>query len=289
MDKSSVTDSQFVWSITLPTGTESSVILPHTVKTFEDFIKVDIYTGDSDPVYWAIARARKEWGQEWATRFCVAMCAYYHTGTACKAADLEGEAFWRYLKEIYPGAPRASERRHFRGEKGLKALTAMQNFCLNPSVWFDRFPPTYIGVRQQCERELQQFGPYFQLKVCDYITCLGRTITSWVGLERNLPTEPADAIRHLCPEDPPNIAFLKLVGSVRGKGIMAPPYFDHEVGPSEVETSLCGWLTSKYRGNWFGADIQDKRDALKGHGATAEKFMTFMPPVPNKYLFKLEL
>ena len=263
--------------------------LPRVVRTFEDFIKVDIFTGDSDPVYWAIVRAKEKWGYHWASRFCVAMLAYYHTGTAVQAADREVDDFWDYLRDAYPYAPRASERRHFRGDKGRVALEVMEKFCPNPNIWFEKFPYSYKQASDMCAHALREFGPYFQLKVCDYMECLGGQMHSWAGLERNLPSEPHEAVRIMFPLEPAPGAFLRLVGSVQNKGILAAPWFNRDVGPAEVETSLCGWKTTKYKGNWFGADIQDKRTALVGYGARALQFMEMMPPVPARNLFKLEL
>ena len=262
------------------------ITLPTVVNNFADFMRVDIYTGDSDPVYWAVDRARQQWGEGWATRFCVAMLAYYHTGTACRAADHEGEAFWNYLKFSYASAPRGSERRHFRGAAGSKALATMESFSPDPDKFFHHFTSSYAAVKRVCESSLHSFGPYFQLKVCDYMDrCLGIKIESYAGLERNLPTEPAAAIELLMPGVPVPQAFKFLCDEVKSKGILAAPSFDRLAGPAEVETSLCGWKTTKFKGNWFGADILDKREALKGYGDKADQMVGMMPPLVPKGTF----
>jgi len=251
-------------------------------------MRVDIYTGDSDPVYWAVARAKQKpsHGYPWATRFCVAMLAYYHTGTAAVAADYEGEEFWKHLHEIYPVAPRGSERRHFRGEAGLKSLRSMQKFVHTPEDFFSVFGKDYAAVSRQCQKYLSGFGPYFQLKVCDYMDrCLGLKIESYDGLEKNLPTEPARAVELMIPTAPIPYAFKRLCDEMASKGILAAPMFDRLVGPAEVETSLCGWKTTKYKGNWFGADILDKREALRGYGDKAEALIDMMPPPVPKGTF----
>jgi len=279
-------DLMLKWSIQLPTGSTISTYLPKTVRTFEEFIKVDQYTGDSDPVYWAITAARHKWGYQWASRFCVAMLAYYHTGVAVSAAQREGTDFWRYLNEIYTRAPRASERRHFRGAAGLIALRSMERFHPDPSTWFQGFRPTYAAVRGTCETQLKQFGPYFQLKICDYMDrCLTIPIQSWVGLAENLPGEPAVSLKEM---NPPG-GFTALVARAREVEIFASPLFDRLVGPAEVETALCGWHTTKFKGNWFGADILDKRKALEGYGDKAMEFQEMFPPVPPKDTFKVNL
>jgi hypothetical protein len=284
MDLSQSTDSELSWSIMSTTGVPQSITLPKVVRTFEDFIKVDIYTGDSDPVYWAIARAREGYGLGWATRFSVAMLAYYHTGVACKAADYEGKEFWDHLQDIYPTSARGSERRHFRGDGGAKTLSSMMAWSHDPDRWFNNFPLTYAGVRKCCENNLYAFGPYFQLKVCDYMDrCLGLKILSYDGLARNLPTEPGRAMALL------GGSFNDLCRRVNELGLKAAPDFERPVGPAEVETSLCGWKTTKYKGNWFGADILDKREALKGYGVKGAQMAEWMPALVPKGTFRCEL
>jgi len=292
MNVSESTDSMLPWSITTPLGETQSTTLPRVVRTFEEFIKVDVCIGDSDPVYWAIVGARLKWGHAWASRFCVGMLAYYHTGTAAKAADYEGDDFWRYLHSIYTTNPRGSERRHLRGSAGIATLNSMEKLHASPSVWFSAFPQTYQGVRSICENNLYGFGPYFQLKVCDYMDrCLNIPIHSYVGLARNLPTEPARAVKLMLPDMSHEAGFSALCARVDVLQLKAAPSFDRYVGPAEVETSLCGWKTTKFKGNWFGADILDKRQALWSNDMTerATQMVDMMPPLVAKDTFKCEL
>ncbi len=280
------TDAELRWSIVSSKGEPLSTTLPKVVTSFEQFLKVDIYTGDSDPVYWGLYRARSVWGDDWVTRFCVGMLTYYHMGTAVRAANLDGEEFWNFLFETFKHAPRASERRHFRGAAGLNALRSMEQFSPNPNMFFKRFGRTYAEVKATCENHLPQFGPYFQLKICDYMDrVLDMPITDYFGLGRNLPAAPRRAIKLMFPALQEYVAFEMLCESVEELGLKAPPTFDRPVGPAEVETSLCGWKTTKLNGNWFGADIQDKREALRGYGDKADALITMMPEVPPRDLF----
>ena len=290
MDTSEVTGSTCTWLIVSAKGEQLSITLPKVVRTFEEFIKVDIYTGDSDPVYFAVARAAKHFGHEWATRFCVAMLTYYHTGTAVKAANYTGQQFWDYLREVYPTAPRASERRHFRGPAGQWAINSMAVFSPNPDKFFEQFKPTYAAIKNTCAAQLEQFGPYFVLKICDYMDrCLSMPISSYVGLATNLPSEPLKALKLMYPNNSVTGAFERLVERVQATGLMAAPWFDRLAGPAEVETSLCGWKTTKYKGNWFGADIEDKRQAFKGCGKEGDLMASWMPEVPPRNMFRCEL
>lgn len=260
------------------------------MRTFEDFIKVDIYTGDSDPVYFAIHRAYRELDPNWARRFCVAMLTYYHTGTAAEAANYEGNDFWDYLESVYDSAPRASERRHFRGDAGKAGLLSMRLFSPIPDQFFLQFGSNYKDIKDLCAAKLSQFGPYFVLKIADYMDrCLEMPIHSYDGLASNLPSEPLKCIKLLYPERRVDYAFNHLCGRVAQTGLLAGPSFDRPAGPAEVETSLCGWKTTKYKGNWFGADIDDKRKSLIGFGPNADLMRSWMPEVPPRNLFVCEL
>lgn len=269
-------------------GDPFSIQLPKHVTNFKDFMLVDVYTGDSDPVYWAVAKAYNNplLGRDWATRFSVAMLAFYHLETAFNAAEQPEDEFWPWLELYYPSLLRGGARRHFRGPAGFRALEAMRAFGPNASHWFDGFPTQYEGVKRMCESELQQFGPYFQLKVCDYMDrCLDMPITTYAGLERNLPSEPLKGLA-LVPRAP---NFTALCAEAKEWGILKAPDFAVPVGPAEVETSLCGWKTTKVRGNWFGADILEKHQSLATlahQNERAAMFKSFLPPIIGKDLFQ---
>jgi hypothetical protein len=264
--------------------------LPKNVTTFKEFMTVDIYTGDSDPVYWAVARARHEFGYDWATRFSVAMLTYYHTGVAAKAADIEGPKFWTHLLDIFEDAPRGSARRHFRGWAGRYALADMAKFSPNPEDFFKSMPNTYRDIRKTCEKHLKQFGAYFQLKICDFMDCcLTIPIQSYEGLGESLPTEPAKSLNTMFPHLKTAHAFNALCDDVKTWDLKAAPLFIRPAGPAEIETSLCGWYTTKFRNNWFGSDILNKKAALMGFGEKAEKLIEFMPEAPPRNAFITKL
>lgn len=269
---------QLNWSISSAKGSLQSTVLPARVTTFEEFARVDVYTGDIDPVYFAIHRAREVFGHAWATRFAVAMLCYYHTGTAAVAADYEGEEFWDHLREIYPVAPRAAERRHWRGQQGLNSLQSMQAFAPDPTTFFGGFSHTYAANKKVCEKHLKGFGAYFILKICDYMDrCLDLPITSYAGLAENLPTLPAQAAELLYPGRTVPTAFALACNRLEPLGLLAPPLFDRLIGPAEVETILCDWKRAKYGNHIIGDDVIDKRNSLRGYGAKAERMIDLFP------------
>ncbi len=276
------------------TGTELSVSLPRTIRSFEDFLKVDVYTGDSDPMYWAVARAylHPEFGPEWAKLYALAMLTYYDSKLAFKAAEFtRGLEFWEFLENSYATAPRGSERRHFRGGQGIEALELMKQFSPKPEEFFQQMGDTYQLVHYNCGKYLKQFGPYFQLKVCDFMDrCLDQPIRDWKGLEKNLPSEPQKALELLLPDtcqvEGPVTAFLSLCEEF---DVLAAPDFRRRVGPAEIETSLCGWKTTKFKGNWFGADIWEKSHPFCNQGARESLFYSFFPSPIVKNLFHCDL
>lgn len=282
--------SSIPWTVRGATGTTVSTVLPRVVRTFQEFALVDSYTGDIDPTYWAIHSSRAAFGEGWAARFCVGMLTYYHTGTAAKAADYQGEDFWGFLRHVYDTAPRAAERRHFRGEVGKLALDSMEHLSPDPDQFFTKFIPSYPAIRAACELRLRQFGPYFQLKVADYMDrCLGIPVITMWDLASHLPTFPERAAKLRYPSLTTSSAFTACYNDLQEEGILAAPLFEREIGPAEVETILCDWKRAKSGSSWIGADVYDKRIAFRGYGDKAEAMMDMMPPLVDRQTFELRL
>jgi hypothetical protein len=261
------------------------------VRTFVEYARVDFAIGDNDPVYFAVRRAAKEWGGDWARRFCVGMMTYYHMGTAVKAADRKGEDFWNYLRIHHNDSPRGAARRHSRGQNGVLMLDSMQRYAPQPEYMFQRMPSKYMGIKKECENHLYGFGPYFWLKIADYMDrCLGFSM-DYAGLENNLSTEPARAAQLLYPDKTIPEAFRLACFMIDRQplSMLAPPAYDRPVGPAEVETALCDWSHAKKGSNWLGADLIVKRDALRGYGDKAAQMAEWLPPLISREQFKLEL
>lgn len=290
MNDSAVTGSLLNWSTMSARDTLLSTTLPGVVRTFDDYAKVDFAIGDNDPVYFAVYRANSVYGPAWAARFCVAMLAYYHMGTAVQAADREGPAFWEYLESVYGTAPRGAARRHFRGVAGIQSLQSMKKFAPMPNDFFNLMEDTYLGVKDTCRKRLVGFGPYFWLKIADYMDrCLGLEIIDYYGLGQNLSKVPAEATQVLYPKFSIPEAFDAACNQLSRHGFLAPPTYDRIVGPAEVETILCDWLHAKNGTNWLGADLIIKRQALFGYGEKAQQMAEWLPPVVKEGTFKCEL
>jgi hypothetical protein len=286
MQELEVKDSTLPWLITSATGRHVSTYLPQVVRSFEDYARVDVAIGDNDPVYFAVVQAFQEFSPEWATRFCVAMLAYYHIGTAVQAADREGEDFWEYLAGKYPTAPRGAARRHFRGKAGIVSLQSMRKFAPDPNEFFSLMEDTYLGIKDTCQKRLSGFGPYFWLKIADYMDhCLYLNVIDYYGLSKNLSKVPGQAARTLYPKFSEPDAFDAACESVNRHLILASPHYQRPVGPAEVESCLCDWLHAKDGSNWLGADLETKRQALVGYGPKAELMSGWLPPLVKKGTF----
>lgn len=284
--------STYTWLTTSSLGIELSTVLPKTVRDFYDYFRVDLAIGDNDPVYWAVHRAFRSphYGTAWAKRFSVAMLLYYRTDVAFRAAN-RGDEFWEYLHEIYPTAPRGTERRYFRGEQGLRVMESVEKFG-SPSQFIQAVTAhsaqSFMGVRDFCQTYLAGFGPYFQLKVCDYLDrCLERPITNYAKLGRYLSREPENTLKEMYPDLPAQFAFDKVCEEVSNRYILAGPDMLRWAGPAEVETVLCDYHTAKYRGNWLGYDTGKKRAQLAG--SEFDSFRELFQPVIPEGTFKCEL
>jgi hypothetical protein len=179
-----------------------------------------------------------------------------------------------------------------RGIAGIASLKTMENLSPDPEDFFKKFPQTYLGVKQICSSHLSNFGSYFQLKICDYMDrCLTMPIQSYAGLEYNIPSLPAKAVMMMYPTVMTHIpsAFKKICERVSKLEILAPPLFERPVGPAEVETILCDWKRAKTGSSWLGADVLDKRNALKGYGHKADMMASMMPPLTPRGKFELAL
>jgi hypothetical protein len=287
MENSENSVSEYSWLTVSSKDEPQLTTLPRVIRTFEEFAKVDVYTGNIDPTYWVLNRAKYKKGHGYAARLCVAMLAYYDMGTAEILAKTAGSEFWDYMFSIYNTAKRATERRHFRGIAGTQALTSMRNFSPVPENFFEQFPPTYSGVKKMCEDKLVGFGPYFQLKICDYMDrCLDIKIQSYAGLGRNLPGFPLKAAHILTPSATTDFdAFQAAVDRVTQLNLLAPPKFDRPMGPAEVETLLCDWKRAKSGSSWMGKDNADKFHELTKGG----ELQGWMPQLIKEGTFTLEL
>jgi hypothetical protein len=110
-----------------------------------------------------------------------------------------------------------------------------------------------------------------------------------IHLGDNLPTLPATAAKMLYPNYSIPDGFALACDRIYKLDLLAPPSFDRPIGPAEVETILCDWKRAKTGSSWIGADVVEKHMAFKGCGEKADLMAKWMPPIPDRHAFKLEL
>lgn len=143
---------------------------------------------DADPGYMLLARADMDEAQK--LRYVLAWCTFYNPGLAAKASDLQGAKFYEFLRHVYPTAKRASERRHFRGVAGLKAMAQWQSLYPKPEAMvLACFGSTYLQVRKNMAH-MAQMGDYFYWKLADIQDTVFHKPVDFGGCERYMPKVP---------------------------------------------------------------------------------------------------
>jgi hypothetical protein len=248
--------------------------------SWQDFAAKTIVTDDLDPVYVALYRANMP--EDMLMRWCAAFVTYYHMGTASQICHLQGDDFWTELWTRYDTAPRASERRHFRGEAGKKAIKAWINTYGTPEKFFAAcMQPSFMKLLQ---KSIPQIGHYFTWKCMDLREAVFGYDVDWSESEYHMVTLPMQGLDVIFPElenqrgvNYAN-ALLKVADAI--SHINAPPRFTRPCGVAEAETVCC--MAKAYYKNQkpIGKDIVEKRTDLVGYGEIADHILSFMPEEP---------
>ena len=237
--------------------------------SIEEFGKHLLDSNDLDPVYVALHRLRNDelWGDDQVKRWLVAYWCFYHCGVASWMSEHGGDEFWQQMLiaahnlEDAPAPtggrwPRGHERRHFRGQAGIKAVNSLQQqYSDCPSLMVDYILEAGHDFKdvskRTCEHHL--FGPWIGFKVGDMVErVLGHhvdfseaavfmfkdplksALMLWrrkSGLPESAKPKNQDAVIHEIVE------YL----TDHFKDYKAPPRYDRPVGLQEVETILCCW------------------------------------------------
>lgn len=141
---------------------------------------------DADPGYMLLKRAKMDRATK--LRYVMAWCTFYNPGIAAQACALQGKEFWRFLVNAYPTAKRASERRHFRGQAGLKALASWSES--RPEELIEAtYGQTYMDVRKNM-KGFAQMGDYFIWKMADVWDTVFDMPVDFTGCENYMPKVP---------------------------------------------------------------------------------------------------
>lgn len=163
------------------------VCLDYT-RQWREFANILFKLEEADPGYMLLARAKLTYGQK--LRYVLAWCTFYNPGIAAIASEYKGSDFYQYLRNVYPTAKRGSERRHFRGQAGLKALAQWEAAHPNPEDMVEYcFGSTYMQVRRNMQN-MAQMGEYFYWKMADIQDSVFGLPVDFTGCERYMPKVP---------------------------------------------------------------------------------------------------
>lgn len=266
-----------------------------------------IWTGDLDPVYVAIYNAQLPEPQ--LCRLLLAYWCFYHLGVAAWISEHEpsttlgSTGFWgrmtiAALNEMGPRDhpdcpsdsnrwPRASERRHFRGTKCVRAVEQLTKRFTQPedAVRTLAQRATEVAVMRQVET-WPMFGPWIAFKAADMME---RVYGAQVRFSRDtglMYAEPRAGLKLASEQGldgqgglarglPEREIYDNLLTYFSAR--KAPGGTPRQCGPQEVETVLCKWK-SHMRGHYeVGKDIREVRHALGGWGQTAERLLAAAP------------
>lgn len=259
---------------------QSLIALDHRTD-WRSFAKKLFELEDADPGYMLLARADIPATQK--LRYVLAWCTYYNPGIAAIASDYHGTKFYDYLEKVYPTAQRASERRHFRGQAGLKALAQWRSLYPRPEDMVEAcFAPTYLGVRKNMQH-MAQMGDYFYWKLADIQDTVFGIPVDFTGCEKYMPKVPQQGAEIIHGIDNPYKCWLgefNLVEVMRKVttrvGHMHHPLNDRRLLLQEAETVCCVFkqhVVGDYKYGFRTAKAVKRLRAVRDQTKTADKLL----------------
>jgi hypothetical protein len=223
-------------------------IKPEILDHHHAFTKRIFTEWDADPGYYALQYSGLP--REQMLRASIAWCTYYNLGIAADASEYKGKRFWDYLINLYPTAKRATERRHFRGAAGLKALDQWSSTWKQPEHMADYIcgsgVNSYFSIRARA-KPVAQYGDYFYWKWCDLHEVLGYGPVAMAGSEKHSPKVPQQGAELIATMHPETVVLGDTTAEVYaeivqwGRTNKVPPRTTKHRGFSiqEAETVCC--------------------------------------------------
>lgn len=236
---------------------------------------------DADPGYMLLARADLPYVTK--LRYVLAWCTFYNPGLAAVACQYQGAKFYEYLLSVYPTAKRASERRHFRGKAGLKALADWQKWYPKPEAMIEAcYGDHYLKVRNQM-KGMTQMGDYFYWKLADiWDTVFGKPV-DFTGCEKYMPKVPKQGAELIYKLEAPIGGCLAQLSDVTDEitaYIQRIPYpikAGRKLALQEAETVCCVFkqhVVGDYRYGFRSAKAFKRLMSVRGDATkTADKLL----------------
>lgn len=192
---------------------------------------------DADPGYMLLARAKLDEAKK--LRYILAWCTFYNPGLAARASDFQGAKFYEFLRTVYPTAKRASERRHFRGQAGLKALAQWQSLYPKPEdMVLACFASSYMGVRKNMSH-MAQMGDYFYWKLADIQDTVFHKPVDFTGCEKYMPKVPKQGADIIGDMENSFVLDDTMALVTKHLSILKHPFTDRSLALQEAETVCC--------------------------------------------------
>lgn len=286
-----------------------------TKLTIEQFGEALLTSGDLDPMYLAVNKARLDYEQ--LNRLMLSYFCFYHLGAAARMAEARtAKDFWKMMLEAatyspvkHPEArawPRGAERRHYRGDQARKSMLELDAAYNKPKFNVAGAVGHFIGAANTHDDFLtfgsiskavqthRGFGTWIAFKVADVAErVLGYDVDfkdCHLGIYKDPREGAAVALLALDPAKGREFA---------GKGWEFPitddqlertvaHYATHfskikarglerKVNVQEVETIFCKYK-SHLKGHYpVGKDSEEIRHGLEGWGDLADELRKGIP------------
>ena len=247
---------------------------------------------DLDPVYVAAVESLPDLDQR--NRWLLAYGLFYHVGAASYLSEFQGKQFWNLVDEaalnelttpIGGRWPRASERRHFRGQFAVRCVRELRTRHSRPETFMEGMvacAPDVKAVRTYVESHTG-FGGWASFKFADLVDRVA-------GIRVEFDTEtafyetPIQGAHLLHQERAPGSAEVSAPEAVQHalsvmetelRDLKAPPFGDRPFALNELETCLCKFK-SHMKGRYpIGKDLHEGIEMSKpwkNTSSTAREF-----------------
>jgi hypothetical protein len=237
-------------------------------KSYRDFARELVTTGEIDPLYTMLYRARAEFGDKWVASYCMAMLLTYNAKTACEITDVLNP--YDYLWNAYEEFARGKERRYFRGEAGKASLRSIEQLGQLDTAFFSLGGTKTLPELKRRARELGivGFGDYFLIKWADLLHNVFLEEMYFGDLYRHLPDPPLKCLKTVFPDMYPKAALEEIVSWI--SDLDDPFSGTRKCSYSEAETIACAIPSYLIRARYqMGDDIAKYREQLKGYPSLA--------------------
>lgn len=221
------------------------------LPSWQKFTQTIYNNWDADPGYYALTSVYNTDPNQ-AARAAVAWCAYYNLGIAADASERKGKRFWDYLESIYDTAKRNTERRHFRGDAGRRALAQWRSNWPQPEALAEYMlakSRTYFDIRKRGQ-QVMQYGDYFYWKWCDLHDVLGYGGVDMTGSAKHSPKLPQQGAELIWTMDDPDYdgafttidleaVYDRIVAYGRSKNVPPRTTATRRFSIQEAETVCC--------------------------------------------------